>query len=247
MVEDEGISSEEILVLTFSKKAACEMKNRFENLMGNKPYGTVFGTFHAVFYGIIKNYYGYEKDSILTDSEKLKILKKIVLKRKQSSEILNVNNNFEEVGDNTRNRAINRQFLEELIGKISYIKATCNNDMDVHKYLQAFYTENEESEFLNIYEAYIDECKKEKKIDFDDMMRLTSNLFKERENVLKIYQKKYKYILVDEFQDINELQYDLLNMIAGQENNIFVVGDISIVSKIRRIKRGAYNSCEKVA
>lgn len=83
----------------------------------------------------------------------------------------------------------------------------------------------DEETFSNIYHAYEEVRKRQRKIDFDDMLVLTYELFQKRPDILKMWQKKYKYILIDEFQDINKVQYDVIRMLATPENNLFIVGD----------------------
>ena len=199
MVEDVGISPKEILVITFSKKAAVEMQERFELLTSHKSYPVYFGTFHAVFYNILKNQGKFNNSSILT--EKLKI-----------------------------------QYMRRALKNISY---DIKDDSYVLEQLElaSFYKNNEnsfegrtfESDELEkaerIVKTYIEICQKENKIDFDDMLNMCKELLILKPEIKQFYQKIYKYILVDEFQDINKVQYDVLCMLSGTNNNVFAVGD----------------------
>lgn len=225
MIEEEGISPGEILVITFSKKAATDMQERFYNHT-KQIYPVYFGTFHAVFFNILKQHYGLDKSSVMTEKTKREYVRYVIKK-------LHVDNKDE-------------TYIEDLLSCISKYK-TCS-DKDVAECLNGTSVSSDNTEeFMNIFKQYNDLCRKNKKIDFDDMIIMCKELLTCNKNVLEMYQKKYKYILVDEFQDINQVQYDVLRLLSQSHNNVFSVGDISIVSKIRRIKRGAYNSCEKVA
>ena len=199
LIEKCKVKPEEILVVTFSKNAANEMRERFRSLC-RAVYPVAFGTFHGIYYGILKWAYGLTADNILSDESKHQILQRVVEHLMPEAE---------EEAD----------FLQGIAGEISNVK---NNHISLSEYHSI--NCNEEI-FVQIYQAYEAERKRIRKIDFDDMLVLTSNLFQKRPDVLKMWQKKYQYILVDEFQDINQVQYDVLRMLAMPENNLFIVGD----------------------
>ena len=199
LIEKCKVKPEEILVVTFSKNAANEMRERFRSLC-RAVYPVTFGTFHGIYYGILKWAYGLTADNILSDESKHQILQRVVEHLMPEAE---------EEAD----------FLQGIAGEISNVK---NNHISLSEYHSI--NCNEEI-FVQIYQAYEAERKRIRKIDFDDMLVLTSNLFQKRPDVLKMWQKKYQYILVDEFQDINQVQYDVLRMLAMPENNLFIVGD----------------------
>ena len=112
-----------------------------------------------------------------------------------------------------------KDFLQGIAGEIGNVKNNCIK-------LEEYQAKNcDEDTFANIYHAYEKERKRLKKIDFDDMLVLTYELFQKRPDILKMWQSKYKYILIDEFQDINKVQYDVIRMLAEPENNLFIVGD----------------------
>ena len=206
MIEDEGISPSEILVITFSKKASIEMKERFLGITKNKTYPVYFGTFHAIFYNIVKEYYHFDNDSILTEHDKKDILNKVLIEKKIVD--------FDE------------DYKEGLISNISLLKNTINSEVDKKKLLLDIYaSEDEVEQFLSILDEYITKCRINKKIDFDDMLIWCRNLLIGNEEILNRYRSRYKYFLVDEFQDINDVQYEVLMLLAGDDRNVFVVGD----------------------
>lgn len=194
-----GVPAEKILVITFTRAAALEMKQRFVKLTGVK-HGVTFGTFHAVFFGILKNSYGYTADDILRDDEAADIITDAIrLCKANPSDIAG--------------------FVENAVNEIGRFVST---GTDMSDFLPIGM---ENSDFEIIYKYYLSRKKERHKLDFDDMCLLTKELFKQNEGILKIWQNTYEYILVDEFQDINRLQYDVVRMLAGEKKNIFVVGD----------------------
>lgn len=204
MVEEKGVSPKEILVITFSKKAALEMQDRFEKLVKPKIYPVYFGTFHAIYYSIIKEHYRFDKNSILSESNKRKYLR----------EILNKNN--VEIKDDA--------LVDEFISKISLYK-TLSDESKKEIFLSNFERREDSILFQNVYEMYVKKCRDNNKLDFDDMLFLCKEVLTKNENILNKYQNIYKYILVDEFQDINDVQYDVLMMLSKKCKQIFVVGD----------------------
>ena len=206
MIENYGISPKEILVITFSKKASIEMKERFEKATGKACYPVYFGTFHAVFYSILKAYYNFDNTSILKEWQKRKYIQRAIKK----------------IGLREQDKA----HITELLTNISaYKTCECDEKLKEKLLIQAYDTLEEREEFVKIYEEYGQICKTEKKIDFDDMLYMCKELLTCKPEVLRKYQSIYKYILVDEFQDINQVQYDILVKLAGSNNNVFAVGD----------------------
>ena len=206
LVQDCSISPSSILVITFTKAAATEMKERFTRLMEQQAqppggYGNVsFGTFHAVFFNILKLSYGFTVANIITEETRRQYLKESVDRMKL------------EIDDEN-------EFLTGIAGEISLIK---NERVEVEHY---FSKNCSEEVFRKIYEGYEERKKRARLIDFDDMLVYTWELLSQRKDILSAWQKKYQYILVDEFQDINRLQYDILRLLAEPENNLFIVGD----------------------
>ena len=206
LVQDCSISPSSILVITFTKAAAMEMKERFTRLMEQQAqppggYGNVsFGTFHAVFFNILKLSYGFTVANIITEETRRQYLKESVDRMKL------------EIDDEN-------EFLTGIAGEISLIK---NERVELEHY---FSKNCSEEVFRKIYEGYEERKKRARLIDFDDMLVYTWELLSQRKDILSAWQKKYQYILVDEFQDINRLQYDILRLLAEPENNLFIVGD----------------------
>jgi DNA helicase-2/ATP-dependent DNA helicase PcrA len=195
-----GINPQNILVITFTRAAAEEMKERFLRLTGDKGQGVNFGTFHAVFFTILKYAYHYSAANIIKEEQKNRIFREII-------EHLDY-----EIEDE-------KEFISGITSEISLVKG---ERMD----LEHYYSINcSEEIFKKIYLDYDNRLRKENLIDFDDMLVLCYELLKERADILSLWQNKFKYILIDEFQDINKVQYDIIKLLALPENNLFIVGD----------------------
>ena len=194
-----GISASRILVVTFTRAAAKEMKERYLKAMGKTSTQVTFGTFHGVFYAILRHTYRMSGNNILSEEEKKRLMRELV---------------------NHYARDLEEEDLEEnLAREISTVK---NNQIPLEHYYSACMPQEK---FREIYEAYEKWRKENKKLDFDDLMVQCKRLFLERPEVLRAWQQKFQYILVDEFQDINQLQYDIVKMLAAPQNNLFIVGD----------------------
>ena len=200
LIEKYKVNPEEILVITFSKAATREMKERFQSLNTKRRYPVTFGTFHGIYYGILKWAYRLTSENIFSEEQKYQLLRNIVERMELDIED-------------------EKDFLQGISGEISNIK---NNQLKLDEYEAVNCSNNV---FCQIYEKYESERKRYRKLDFDDMLVLTYDLFKKRPDVLKMWQNKFKYILIDEFQDINKVQYDVIRMLAAPQNNLFIVGD----------------------
>lgn len=200
LIEKQKVRPEEILVITFTKYAAAEMKMRVRSLMQGENLPITMGTFHGIYYGILKWAYKLGPQNILSEEEKYQIVRQIVSQKE--IEI------FDE-----------EDFLQEIVMEIGLVK---NNRQNIEEYEAK---RCGTSTFREIYHEYETLRKQLRKIDFDDMLVLCYQLFVQRPDVLQMWQGKFKYILVDEFQDINQVQYDVIKMLAAPENNLFVVGD----------------------
>lgn len=199
----QGVNPMNILVITFTKAAAQEMKERFYRLMdnGRPEYRNVtFGTFHAVFFTILKHAYNLSADNIIREEERYQIVKAAVARHELDVED-------------------EREFVGNVLGEIARVKS----DMIP---IQNYYSTNCPSDvFRKIYEEYTGKLKSSRKLDFEDMLGYTYELLTQRRDILAAWQGKYKYILIDEFQDINKIQYDTIRLLAEPENNLFIVGD----------------------
>jgi len=200
LINQYGINPRNILVITFTKAAAGEMKERFYRLTGGRGQGVNFGTFHAVFFNILKYAYHFSAANIIREEQKNLIFREIM-------EHLDV-----EIGDE-------KEFISGIASEISLVKG---ERMD----LEHYYSINcSEEIFKKIYQAYESRLRSSNLIDFDDMLTLCYELLVKREDILAVWQKKFQYILIDEFQDINKVQYDIIRLLALPENNLFIVGD----------------------
>lgn len=196
-----GIDPSGILVITFTKAAAGEMKERFLKLCKDADGGRVsFGTFHSVFYQILRLAYRFPAGNVIGEEEKREYFREFL----KNTEL--------EIEDEA-------EFISSIIGEISYVKGGCID-------LSCYYSQNcPEEWFKKLYRGYEEMLRTAGKLDFDDMLVMCHELFTARPDILSAWQKKYRYILIDEFQDINSLQYEIVRMLALPENNLFIVGD----------------------
>lgn len=198
---EKGVFPGNILAITFTNKAAKEMKDRVINLIGTEAYNIQISTFHSLGLRILKENYellGYEKNFVILDSDDtLTVVKKIM-------KDMNLNPKF-----------YNAKVIRN---KISSAK---NELMSKREFEKLEYDKN----IVSIYEKYSDKLKINNSVDFDDLLMLPIKLFKEYPSVLESYQERFKYILIDEYQDTNEAQYVFSKMLAKKYRNLFVVGD----------------------
>ena len=194
------IPEENILVVTFSRMAASEMKERFLSFTGQESTRITFGTFHGVFYGILKHAYGLGPENIVSEEEKRRILKDILL-------------------DTGHEKMLETDLIEDILKEISVIK---NGRLDLAHYHSLSCPDEV---FSQVAAAYTESLKRLRKLDFDDMLLDCYRLFIRRPDILEAWRGKFLYILVDEFQDINPLQYDVIRLLAAPKNNLFIVGD----------------------
>lgn len=200
LIEHYGVHPANILVITFTKAAAVEMQERFDRLVGSQSLPVVFGTFHSIFFGILRHAYHYTGANILKEEIKKQYIKEI---------INHLELEFDDEAD----------FIANIINEISRVKS----DLIALDY---FHSSNCSDEiFRKIYESYENQLQRENKLDFDDMLVFTYELLKERQDILQMWQKKYSYILIDEFQDVNKIQYEIIKMISKPADNLFIVGD----------------------
>ncbi len=205
LVEKKQINPYNILAITFTNKAAKEMKQRIHKMLGQIAYDIQISTFHSLGLLIIKENYiklGYNKQITILDTEDvLTIIKKIIKEKNLDPKIYNPRT--------IRNKISSAK--SELIDKDSYGKFAHS---DYEKIIE------------DIYKKYEQKLKTNNSLDFDDLLTLPIKLFKDNKDILKQYQERFKYILIDEYQDTNEAQYTLIKMLSSKYKNICVVGDI---------------------
>ncbi len=200
LIEKHQVNPANILVITFTKAAAGEMKERFHKKMQTGGTPVSFGTFHGVYFTILKHAYHYNAENIISEEEQFHLLRHII-------------SHMELEFDNEKD------FIAGLLSEISRVKG---DNLDLENY----YPVNCGKEvFHKIFDAYGQSLKRSRKIDFDDMILYCYELFCQRQDILKAWQNKYQYILIDEFQDINRMQYEVIRMLAMPQNNLFIVGD----------------------
>ncbi len=200
LIEKYGVEPGKILVITFTKAAAEEMKVRFQNIMDGKYVPVRFGTFHAVFFSILKYAYHYTASNIIRESEKKRILLEIIENMELDIEDLN-------------------EFIQDMENEISLVKGEMLS-------LEHYFPMNcAKDVFQKVYTRYNQVLQRRKLIDFDDMLVYCYELLTQRPDILKMWQQQFQYILIDEFQDINKVQYDIIRLLARPNNNLFIVGD----------------------
>ncbi len=204
LIDNDFADATQILAITFTNKATREMKERIQN-MSTKAYGVWISTFHAMCVKILRenidNLDGYTKYfTICDENDRKKIIKGAV-----------------------KGLGIDREgFADKLSWHISQAK---NEGLSVTEYCKLINYDKDLELIQKGFDKYEEELKRCNSLDFDDLLYKTLVLFEEFENVLEKYQKKFKYILVDEFQDTNVVQYKLVKLLSGYHNNVFVVGD----------------------
>ena len=204
LIEESEVRPDQILVITFTRYAAREMKERFERLTAGKNYPVTFGTFHSIFYGILKCAYGIGANNLMSEKESSVLLQEVLDQTDIES--------TPEVEDE-------EELVRELLREVGMVKNGLYHLKDFHsKYLT-------QDEFAEVFRSYEHQKKERKKFDFDDMLVQCYALFRKKPEILQGWQKRFQYILIDEFQDINRVQYEVIRMLAAPRYNLFVVGD----------------------
>ncbi len=205
LIDDLGVNSYNILAITFTNKAAKEMKERVDRLVGMGADSAWIMTFHAACVRILRRYIcriGYDNNFTIYDTDDQKSVIKDILKRK----------NFDP-----------KQYKDRtILSVISNAKDNLISPDDMYQSSGGNYNTMKTAE---IYREYQEQLKKNNAVDFDDIIGLTVKLFNEDKEVLRYYQERFRYIMVDEYQDTNRAQFNLIRLLAGGHGNLCVVGD----------------------
>ena len=200
LTEKAGVDPSGILVITFTRAAAREMRERYERMVPQGGMRVSFGTFHSVFFLILKLAYRYQASDIVREEQRGQFIREMLDDLPIESE---------DQGE----------LVRSVLSEISMVKGE-GMSLD-HYYAKSC----SQDIFKKLYKGYERELRRRHLLDFDDMLVMCHALFTQRKDILAAWQGKYKYILVDEFQDINRLQYEIVKMLALPENNLFIVGD----------------------
>ena len=204
LIKEDIVKAEEILAVTFTNKAAEVMKQRVTKLMKNKVQEINIGTFHSICARILRNeirHLGFSKDFAIYDrTDQISLLKIILAEENIPKNIL--------MPKTVRN-------------KISYFKSQLINPNHAMKSVKTA----QDKSIIDVYKSYNNSLKENNAVDFDDLLNLPLDIFNNHPRILNKYQKLWKYILVDEYQDTNKAQFLLVKMLAEQHRKICVVGD----------------------
>ncbi|MCL2398595.1 MAG: ATP-dependent helicase [Defluviitaleaceae bacterium] len=196
LVKEAGVHPRQIMVITFSKGAATEMEQRFRALAGD--IGCTFGTFHGIFFRVLRQRYGYGIEQVLHENERRDLIRSLVYKL-----------GFEADED----------MMSAVRNEISLVK----NELYELQYYNSTIMGAEE--FRQLYLQYEEAKHAQNKIDFDDMLTLCYYLWQNEPSCLDYWQKKFPYIMIDEFQDINHVQYECMKMLSAAPHHLCIVGD----------------------
>lgn len=204
LIKEKNISPYEILAITFTNKAAKEMKERVENLIGEEARFIQISTFHSFGLKLLREnckILGYDSNFVIMDSDDSLVIVKKIMK--------DLNYDI-------------KQFSPKAVkNKISSCKNELMTPNDYEKYVAGDFDQI----ILDVYRKYEEKLKSSNAVDFDDLLLLPIKLFRKHKDILEMYQNRYKYILIDEYQDTNEAQYILSKMISAKYKKICVVGD----------------------
>lgn len=205
LIDDLGVNSYNILAITFTNKAAKEMKERVDRLVGMGADSAWIMTFHAACVRILRRYIcriGYDNNFTIYDTDDQKSVIKDILKRKNLDP---------------------KQYKDRTI--LSVIPNAKDNLISPDDMYQSSGGNYNTMKTAEIYREYQEQLKKNNAVDFDDIIGLTVKLFNEDKEVLRYYQERFRYIMVDEYQDTNRAQFNLIRLLAGGHGNLCVVGD----------------------
>ena len=228
LIEEHQVKPEDILVITFTKAAAVEMQQRFGKLTQGKAYPVTFGTFHAIFFQILRHTYKFTMDNIIKEADKYRLLTQILSELPQekaeavqgtSPDIMETRTGAVQHGMQSPALCEDAETLQRILSEISAVK---NSGQQPEDYAS---TALPQTVFEWVFRQYKQEMNRLRRIDFDDMVLLCRDLLRERPDTLRMWQERFQYILIDEFQDICPLQYEVVCLLAEPQNNLFIVGD----------------------
>ena len=210
LVEERHITPSDILTITFTKAAALEMKQRACQICRGAE-NAVFGTFHSVFFQIIRSSSKFQNYSIMTEQQKLQILRPLLKGKKLDCVQMS-------------------SFCEQFLSDLSFYKNTgrereekAGQKQTVQK--QAGQNQAEQMQLHELRQAYEQCCRKRWLLDFDDILVYCHKLLTEDSGLCDRWKNRFRYILIDEFQDINDVQYQIIKLLSANYENLFVVGD----------------------
>ena len=206
LIEHHHVKPENILVITFTKAAATEMQERFVRLNDGRNDPVHFGTFHSVFFQILRRTYKFTAQNIIREGDKYRLLSQII---SEMPDEIRTESRFDD----------NSDMLQGLLSEISTVKNNGITPQEIRS------TTVSQAEFEYIFRMYKQEMNRSRLIDFDDMVLLCRDLLVSRSETLEMWQDRFQYILVDEFQDICPLQYEVVRLLAKPQDNLFIVGD----------------------
>jgi len=202
---NEGVRPQNILAITFTNKAAREMRERVHNSIGDEADKIFIGTFHSLGLKIVREnaeVLGYSKNITILDKDDVNSLIKKFMKE--------------------MNLDSDKYPVKYILNKISFAKNEGLSPEQYEKFMKGALDEA----VIRIYKRYVNALKRNNSVDFDDLLIMPLEIFKKSDEVMDKYQEHYQYILVDEYQDTNGVQYDLCKMLASKYRNLFVVGDM---------------------